>query len=210
MKNMMIFAAFFLLSGCASIPPELIDEVADRIGRPPADPASRPLPPVPCLPPPVPRPLPHGPRPPAPWQDVPESGEFTPDPVDVLYTFYFADGTELRFRERHGADHWGGYPNVGFGEITWPDGTTSSPGINRIVRHGGYLAKKVKTPVTTPDHGRRMFWMADAEERKDVKKVTIFEDGWNPLVEGSVLGTLDKLGINSHLIRTDVVVERRK
>lgn len=139
---------------------------------------------------------------------IPESGEYSPDPVQVLYVFRFEDGTQVKFREAHGRDHWGYFPNGGFGQITWPDGRVEAFDANRKIRHGGL--KIAKTPVTTLSHGKRMFWMADAEERKDVKKVTIFENGWNPLVEGALLATQNDIGITSPLVSCKVKVEKRK
>ncbi|MGA0333332.1 MAG: hypothetical protein ACO3NW_05195 [Kiritimatiellia bacterium] len=143
-------------------------------------------------------------------KSIPESGVFSPDPVEVLYHFVFQDGTQVKFREDHADDYWGNFPAAGFGQITWPDGRIEAFDANRIIRHGGQIAGNMKTPVTTLSHGRRLYWMADAEERKDVKKVTIFEDGWNPLVEGSMLATQGKLGITSPLVETIVTVEKRK
>jgi len=139
---------------------------------------------------------------------IPESGEYTPDPVLVLYHFIFLDGTQVKFRENHTGDYWGDYPSAGAGQITRPDGSVETFDANRRVRHAGF--GKQKTPVTTRSHGRKLFWMADHEGRQNVKKVTIFEDGWHPIVEGSMLATQQSLGINSPLIETVVRVEQRK
>ena len=138
---------------------------------------------------------------------VPEYGEFFPDPDKVLYQFGFADGTLLTFRENHDDDFWGDYPNVGFGEIRSTDGSKRYVDINTIVRKNHYIAGLNKTPVTTLDHGKRMYWFAYPDNRK---RVTIFEDGWNPLVEGAVLAAQGQLGITSHLVEVRVTVESRK
>ncbi|MFW5870852.1 MAG: hypothetical protein ACOCVH_00025 [Verrucomicrobiota bacterium] len=139
---------------------------------------------------------------------VPLAGEYVPDPVLVKYEFVFNDGTLLQFRENHGGDYWGEYPSAGWGQVVNPDGSTRGVDVNTIVRKGGlHIAR---TPVTTLDHGRRMFWMADVEGVKDMKRVDIFEDGWNPLVEGAVLATQDQLGIGAGLVSCHVIVERRK
>lgn len=147
-------------------------------------------------------------RPEAPVTAVPEAGEYAPDPVLVKYTFTFADATQLIFKEHHGGDYWGEYPAAGWGQIIWPSGVKEGIDVNTRVRKAGLPVARV--PVTTPDHGQRLYWLADSEGRVDVKKVTIFEDGWNPLVEGAVLATKDALGITSHLTAAAVVVERRK
>lgn len=142
-------------------------------------------------------------RPPVDWRDLPESGEFRPDPRVVTYTFLFADGTTLKFRENHMADFWGDYPSAGHGQIRWPDGTVEAIDVNTRIRHRGMIAGRIKMPVTTPDHGRRMFWMARDDNSK---RVPIFEDGWNPLVEGAVLAVQGDLGITSHLVSVNVEV----
>lgn len=152
--------------------------------------------------------LPDAPREPVDPATVPLAGEYTPDPVLVRYEFEFSDGATLVFRENHMGDYWGYYPSGGWGEITDADGNTRGVYVNKIVRHGGL--HKAETPVTTPDHGTRMFWMADVEETPDAKRVTIFEDGWNPLVEGAVLATQTDLGIYGNLMECDVEVERWK
>ncbi len=139
---------------------------------------------------------------------VPLAGQYAPDPVLVKYEFVFNDGTLLKFRENHGGDYWGEYPAAGWGQVVNPDGSTRGVDVNTIVRKGGLY--RAKTPVTTMDHGRRMFWMADVEELKDAKRVDIFEDGWNPLVEGAVLATQGQLGIGAALVSCHVVVEKRK
>ena len=144
-------------------------------------------------------------------KSIPESGEFSPDPVNVLYRFGFQDGTQVLFREVHTRDHWGYYPEAGFGQIIWPDGRKEAFDANRKIRHGGLLGDgPMPTPVTTLSHGDRMFWLADAEERKDVKKVTIFKDGWNPIVESALLKTQQSIGITSPLVSTKVKVEKTK
>ena len=176
-----------LMSGCAYV--GNIDDVIDTIKPPPEQPSE-------------PTPGPVDPM------SIAESGEYSPDPVQVLYTFNFQDGTKVRFREDHRGDYWGKFPSAGWGQIEWPDGRKEGFDANRTIRHGGL--RIAKTPVTTLSHGKRMFWMADAEGQKDVKKVTIFEDGWNPLVEGALLATQESIGITSPLVRTDVVVEARK
>jgi hypothetical protein len=187
-----ILLAVLVTSGCNSIPQELIDRIPEIINAPDA---REPVQEV---------------RPPVDPMSVPESGEFAPDPVNVLYQFRFDDGTQVIFREVHTRDHWGYYPEAGFGQIIWPDGRKEAFDANRKIRHGGLIGKKLKTPVTTLDHGKRMFWMADAEERKDVKKVTIFEDGWNPLVESALLGTQEDIGVTANLVEAEVTVEKRK
>lgn len=184
-----------MMSGCASIDPEAIQGIIDAIQTETQEP-STPEQPAESAPGPV-DPM-----------SIPESGEYSPDPVRVLYTFHFQDGTIVRFREDHRGDYWGKFPSAGWGQIEWPDGRLEGFDANRTIRHGGL--RIAKTPVTTLTHGKRMFWMADAEGRKDVKKVTIFEDGWNPLVEGALLATQESIGITSPLVRTDVVVEARK
>lgn len=194
-----LMAFLLLVVGCSTLTPEQIEQGKELIGELLDKGESAPD-----------TPKPGTPRQPVDPMSVPESGEYVPDPVTVLYAFIFDDGTEVRFREEHGRDHWGRFPAAGWGQIKWPDGRLQGFDANRIIRHGGLIGKKLKTPVTTLDHGRRMFWMADAEERKDVKKVTIFEDGWNPLVESAMLGTQSDLGITGNLIRTDVTVEKRK
>lgn len=182
----------------------LIDQYISRLKEGESvSPPDLPAPPKPVLTGPVPGPVDP--------MSIPESGEFKPDPVSVLYAFYFQDGTQLRFREEHGRDIWGRYPDAGgWGQIIWPDGRKEGIVVNKVIRHEGYIAGNVKTPVTTLSHGRRMFWMADMEERKDVKKVTIFEDGWSPHVEGAVLGVKDSLGITSPLVSCVVKIEKRK
>lgn len=167
--------------------------------------------PAPNLPAP-PKPELTGPAPgPVDPMSIPESGEYAPDPVQTLYTFYFLDGTQLRFREDHRRDIWGRYPDQGgWGQIIWPDGRVEGIVVNKVIRHEGHIARNTKTPVTTLQHGRRMFWMADMEDRKDVKKVTIFENGWSPHVEAAVLGVKDNLGITSPLVSCKVIVEKRK
>ena len=136
---------------------------------------------------------------------VPLAGEMIPDPEVVLYKFIFADGTILRFREHHRDDYWGGYPSVGWGEIAWPDGTRSNIDVNTLVRHGSMGSGAI--PVTTLTHGKRYFWMADREEQKDVKRVTIFEDGWRPGVESAVLVTQKDLGISAELTACVTVLD---
>ena len=137
---------------------------------------------------------------------VPLAGEMIPDPRIVLYTFIFSDGTELRFRDNHAGDYWGDYPSAGWGQITNPDGSTRGVDINTIVRHGS--KGQSTTPITTATHGKRYFWMADREEQKDVKRVDIFEDGWQPGVESAVLITQNDLGIGSWLIACETVLEK--
>ena len=139
-------------------------------------------------------------------ESVELAGEWKPDPRVVLYRFVFADGTKLIFREHHEGDYWGDYPSAGWGQITWPDGTVEAVDVNRLVRHGGMYAPN--EPVTTAQHGKRYYWMADAEEKKDVKRVTIFADGWHPHVESAVLATQIELGIDAQLIECEVEIEK--
>ena len=147
-------------------------------------------------------------RPPVSISAVASGGEYRPDPVLVRYEFVFGDGTILRFKENHSGDYWGDYPSAGWGQVTEPNGSTRGVDVNSIVRKGGL--PRARTPVTTREHGRRMYWLADSEGRKDVKRVDIFEDGWNPLVEGAVLATQGQLGIQGNLASCFVKVEKRK
>lgn len=141
---------------------------------------------------------------------IPESGEYIPDPVIVLYKFKFQDGKQLIFREHHTADVWGYYPHPGGGgQIIYPDGRIEGVYVNKLIRHGGFGSKV--TPVTTLSHGKRLFWMSGSEGGgPNSKKVTIFEDGWGPHVESSVLKVQKDIGIDSPLMSVDVTVEKRK
>ena len=130
--------------------------------------------------------------------------------AQFLATNIFQDATQVKFKEEHVGDYWGNYEGAGWGQIIWPDGSLEGFDANRMIRHGGFGIYQNFTPVTTRSHGRRMFWMADAEERKDVKKVIIFEDGWHPVVEQSVLATQESLGITSLLVACEVKIELRK
>lgn len=207
--TLIVLSCVFLLAvGCALLPddwskdgglPDIPDAVTNVVDAVEDDPAP--------VPDPDPTPLPPA-RPPVSTDTIPVSGEYRPDPVIVKYVAGFADGTVLTFKENHGGDYWGDYPAAGWGQIRWPDGREQGIDVNTLIRKR-YNGKE-KTPVTTPDHGRRMFWMADSEGNRDVKRVEIFEDGWNPLVEGRILAAQNLLGIKSHLITCTVTVERRK
>lgn len=192
--------ALMALSGCALLDeykddaPDLITDIAQPDEKDEPDEPEQPD-----------EPQPRQPVDPA---TVPISGEFVPDPVLVKYVFEFADGTTLTFKENHSDDFWGDYPKAGWGQIGRPDGTVEGIDANTRIRHAGL--RIAKTPVTTLDHGARMFWMADSEGNANVKRVTIFADGWNPLVEGAVLAVQGYLGIESHLVRCAVTVEATK
>ena len=147
------------------------------------------------------------PKPNPPKEDY-EIKEFVPDPVLIRYQFIFADGTTLVFKENHSGDYWGDYPAAGWGEISNPRGEKTGVDVNRKIRHGGL--KKAKQPITTAQHGKRMFWMADSEGQLNVKRVTIYEDGWNPLVEGSVLAVQNDIGIFAELQSCKVTIEKTK
>ena len=147
-------------------------------------------------------------RNPVPIAGLAVAGEYAPDPVLVRYEFVFSDGTILKFKENHGGDYWGDYPSAGWGQVVNPDGSVRGVDVNTTVRKGGL--GRAKTPVTTLEHGKRMFWMADSEGNRNVKRVDIFEDGWNPLVEGAVLATQGQLGISAHLASCFVKLEKRK
>lgn len=200
----LIIAVACFATGCASIQ-EWLDnrEQPEPVPTEPDQPA-----PIPAEPEqPDPDPVTDIPGPVDPMS-VPEIGEFIPDPMVVRYELVFADSTRLTFRENHSGDYWGDEPAAGHGRIVWPNGREELKDINTIVRHGGlHIAK---TPVTTLTHGGRMFWMADSEGRLNVKHVDIFEDGWNPLVEGAVLATQHKLGITAPLVECNTTVEKRK
>lgn len=146
---------------------------------------------------------------------IPLAGEFVPDPVVVLYEFVFADSTRLVFRDMSVGDYWGAYPSAGWGQITWTDGRKEGIDVNSKIRvpwvMRGLEHRSLGTiPVTTPDHGGRMYWMADVEETPNAKRVTIFEDGWSPHVEIAVLEAKESIGITSPLVESRVKVEKRK